>query len=77
MRKKLDFWKDSKVCPGCKQDLQFYYYHKNRSKPYGIESRCKSCELSRKKLRNKKCSSTLLFELYNKIKPELGELDDN
>lgn len=75
MRKK-DFWKSTKVCPGCKQDLEFVYYHKNKSKPYGIESRCKSCELDRKKNSYRRGKNMLdqLDLLYQKILLE-GELD--
>lgn len=68
MRKK-DFWKNTKVCPGCKQDLDFVYYHKNRSKPYGLESRCKSCEKDRKKKAYIESTSysKRLYNLYQEI----------
>lgn len=48
-RKRINIWLDSKICSACKRDVELSCYHKNASKPLGVESRCKQCTSKQRK----------------------------
>lgn len=64
-RKKLNLWASSKVCSKCKQDIPLDFYHRNRAKPLGVESACRTCVLFSKRQaykKNKKSSALMKID---------------
>ena len=50
----------TKICTTCSKQKSAEEFHKNRSKPGGLDSSCKTCVVGRKKRRRKKAKKARL-----------------
>lgn len=58
-----------RVCTYCKEEMPFSEFTKNKSKPYGIESICKSCNKVRRRVKREEKKKQELMQKFIEKNP--------